>query len=63
MTTHFLYPKIGISTWIFWKFSSQVKIRSLRQPAVKFLQQLNDYSKHDIVLKLVDAFLLVVTLH
>jgi len=27
------------SAWIFWKFSSQVKIKSLRQPPVKFLQQ------------------------
>jgi len=56
MTTHFLYPKIRVSTWIFWKFSSQVKIRYLRQPPVKFLQQLNDYAKNDLVLKLVDDF-------
>ena len=29
----------------------------LRQPPVKFLQQLNDYSENDIVSKLVDDFL------
>ena len=57
MTTHFLYPKIGVSTWIVWKFFSQVKIRYLRQSPVKFLQQLNDYSKNDFILKLVDDFL------
>jgi len=51
-----------VSAWIFWKFSSQVK-RYLRQPLVKFLQQFNDYSENDLVLKLVDDFLLVVTLH
>jgi len=53
MTTHFLYPKIGVSAWIFSKFSSQVKIRYLRQLPVKFLQQLNDYSENDLFLKLV----------
>jgi len=56
-TNHFLYPKIGVSTWIFWKFSLQVKVRYLRQPPVKFLQQLNDYSENILVLKLVDDFL------
>jgi len=30
------YPKIGVSALIFWKFFSQVKIRYLRQPPVKF---------------------------
>jgi len=34
-----------------------VKIRCLRQPPVKFLQQLNDYSENDLVLKLVGDFL------
>jgi len=34
-----------------------VKIRYLRQPPVKFLQQLNDYSESDFILKLVDDFL------
>jgi len=29
----------------------------LRQPPVKILQQLNDYSENDLVLKLVDDFL------
>jgi len=29
----------------------------MRQPPVKFLQQLNDYSENDFVLKLVDDFL------
>ena len=57
MTTHFLYPKIGVSTWIVWKFSSQVKIGYLRQSPVKLFQQLNDYSENDFVLKLVDDFL------
>jgi len=57
MTTHYLYPKIGVSAWIFWKFSSQVKIRYFRQPPVKFLQQLTDYSENDLVLKSVDDFL------
>jgi len=57
MTTHF-FPKIRVSAWIKKKFSSQVKIRYLRQPPVKFLQQLNDYSsENDFVLKLVDNFL------
>jgi len=37
MTTHFLYPKIGVSAWIFWNFSSQVKIRYLRHSFLKFL--------------------------
>ena len=57
MTTHFLYPKIGVSTWIFWKFSLQVKIRYLRQPLVKFLQQLNDCNENDLVWNLLDDFL------
>jgi len=57
MTTHFLYPKIEVNAWIFYNFSSQVKIRYLRQPLVKFLQQLNDYSENDLVFKLVDDFL------
>jgi len=51
------YPKIGVSAWIFWKFSSQVKIRYLRQPPVKFLQQLHDFNENDLVLNLVDDFL------
>jgi len=34
-----------------------VKIRYFRQPFVKFLQQLKDYSENDFVLKLVDDFL------
>ena len=34
-----------------------MKIRYLRQPLVKFLQQLNDYSENDLVFKLVDDFL------
>jgi len=33
------------------------------QISVKFLQQLNEYNENDFVLKLVDNFLLVVTLH
>ena len=57
MTTHFLCSKIGASTCIFWNISLQVKLRDLRQPLVKFLQQLNDYSWNDLVLKLVDDFL------
>ena len=36
-------------------FTSEDKI--LRQPPVKFLQQLNDYSENHFVLKLVDNFL------
>jgi len=58
----FSSPKIGVSTWIYWNFSSQVKIRYLRWPFVKFLQQLNDYSENDLVLKLIMIFLLVVML-
>ena len=57
MTTHFLYPKIGVSAGIFWNFSSQVKKRYLRKLFVKFLQQLSDYSQNGLVLKLVDDFL------
>jgi len=57
MTTHFLYPKIGVSAWIFLIFSSQGNITYLRQPPVKLLQQLNDYSENDFILKLVDDFL------
>jgi len=34
-----------------------VKKRYLRQPFVKFLQQLNDYSENDLVLMLGDDFL------
>jgi len=34
-----------------------VKKRYLRQPLVKFLQQLNDYSENDLILKFVDDFL------
>jgi len=41
----------------FWNFSSQVKMRYLRQPYFKFLQQLNDYSKNHLAWKLVDDFL------
>ena len=59
MTTHFFYPNIGVSALIFWKFSSQVKIRYLRQPPVKFLQQLKDYSENDLVLKIVDDLLAI----
>ena len=57
MTIHFLYLKIGANAWIFWKFSLKVKLRYLRQPLVKFLQQLNEYSKNGLVLKLIDDFL------
>jgi len=57
MTAHFLFPKIGVSAQIFWKFSLQVKIRYLRQTPVKFLQQINDYSENDFVSQLVDDFL------
>jgi len=57
MTTHFLYLKIGVSAWIFNKFSSLLKKKYLRQLSVKFLQQLNDYSENNFVLKLVDDFL------
>jgi len=53
----FSLPKIRISTWIFRNFSSQVKIRYWRQPLVKFLQQLNEYSKNELVLNLIDDFL------
>jgi len=49
MTTHFLYPKIWVSAWIFKNFSSLLKKGYLRQPFVKFLQQLNDYSENDLV--------------
>jgi len=31
MTTHFLYPKIRVSALIFLNYSSQAKIRYLRQ--------------------------------
>jgi len=41
----------------FKKFSSLLKKGYLRQPFVKFLQQLNDYGENDLVLKLVDNFL------
>ena len=34
-----------------------MKIRYLRQPLVKFLQHLNDYSENDLILNLVDDFL------
>ena len=34
-----------------------MKIRYLKQPPVKFLQQLNDYSENDLALKSVDDFL------
>ena len=55
MTIH-LHPKIRVNTWIFWNFSSQVNIRYLRL-IFKFLQQLNDYSENNLVLKLFDYFL------
>ena len=54
---HFLYPKIRVSTWIFCNFSSQVNIRHLRQALFMFLQQLNDYTKNDLVLQLLHDFL------
>ena len=57
MTTYFLYPKIKVSAWIFKDFSLLLKKGYLRQSFVKFLQQLNDYSENDLVLKLVDDFL------
>jgi len=57
MTTHFLYPKIKVSAWIFKDFSLLLKKGYLRQSFVKFLQQLNDYSENDLVLKFVDDFL------
>jgi len=57
MTTHFLYTKIGVSARIFKNFSSQVKKGYLRHMFVKFLQQSNDYSENDLVLKLVHDFL------
>jgi len=50
MTTHFLKPKIRVSAWIFWNFPSQVKIRYLRQ-------HLRFHSENDLILKLVDDFL------
>jgi len=43
----------------FWNFSSQVKIRYLRQLLVKFSQQLNDYNENGLVLKLVDDFIVI----
>jgi len=39
------------------KFSSLLKKGYLRQPFVKLLQQLNDYSENDLVLQLVIDFL------
>jgi len=39
----FFTPKLGLAHG-FLKISLQVKIRYLRQPLVKFLQQLNDYN-------------------
>jgi len=64
MSTDSLYPKIGVSAWIFKNFSSLLMRGYLRQPFVKFLQQINDYSENDFVLKFVDGFLaLVITLH
>jgi len=59
MTTNFLYSKIVVSTLIFLYFSSQVKIRYLRQPLVRFVQQLNKCSENDLVLKLFDDFLAI----
>ena len=56
ITNHFLNHKIRVSAWIFWNFSSQLKIRYLRQLCFKFLQ-LNDFIGNDLVLKLVDNFL------
>jgi len=53
----FSLPQNWVSALIFWKFSSQVKIKYLRQPPVKFLPQLNEYSDNDFVLNLVDDFL------
>jgi len=57
MTTYFRYPKIGVTAWIFKIFSLLLKKGYLRQSFVKFLQQVNDYSENDLVLKLVDDFL------
>ena len=54
---HVQNPKIGVITWIFWNFSSQLKIRYLRQSLVEFLQQLNECSKNELILKLTDDFL------
>jgi len=50
MTTHFShgFKKNFLHYW---------RKDTSRLPFVKFLQQLNDYSKNDLVLKLVDDFL------
>ena len=53
----FSFPKIGVSALILKHFSSLLKKGYLRQAFVKFLQQLNDYSENDLILKLVDDFL------
>jgi len=53
----FSLPRNWVSAWILKNFSSLLKKGYLRQPFVKFLQQLNDYSENDLVLKLVDYFL------
>jgi len=66
MTTHILYPKTGLSAWIFWKCSAQVKTRYLRQPLVQFLPQLNDYSENDLaslIFLLVVAYIVYIVMH
>jgi len=57
MTTPFLYPNIGVNAQIFRKLFLQVKKRYVKQPLVKFLQQVNEYSENDFVSKLLDNFL------
>ena len=53
MTTHFWGKCMDFLKFL---FTSEEKILE-RQPLVKFLQHLNDYSENDLVLKLVDDFL------
>jgi len=47
----------------FFSTSEERKKGYLRQRFITFLQKLNDYSENDVVLQLVDGFLLVVALH
>ena len=53
----FFTPKLGYAHGFLRNFSSLLKKGYSRQPFVKLLQQLNDYSENDLVLNLVDYFL------
>jgi len=58
ITPIFLTPKTGQAHGYFALFLHKLKQGSYNNIFFKFLQQLNEYSERNLVLKLVDDFLL-----